>query len=148
MKSLQLFRIIFSLPLLIIGIVMLVLAGVQISHRNAWVRTTAVITSITEKREPDGDLIHTVTVTYQTEDGDEYTDLLGYYQSDYREGMTVDVCYDPEQPDKVMTGGNGIIYLFGGLGAVSLFSALFVWFLVGFVGKKLLNAYDQAAMRY
>ena len=117
-------------------------------HRNAWVRTTAVITSITEKREPDGDVTHAVTVTYQTEDGQEYTDLLGYYQTGYQEGMTVDVCYDPEQPEKVMTGGNGIIYLLGGFGAVSLFSAFFVWFVVGFVGKKLLNAYDQAAMRY
>lgn len=142
------FRILFCLPLFIMGIVLLVLAGVQISHRNAWVRTTAVITSVTERHEPDGDISHEVTVSYQTEDGKEYTDVLGYYQTGYQEGVTVDVCYDPEQPEKVISGGKGPIILFGGFGAGSLFAAVFMWFLIGFVSKKLITAYDRSATQY
>ncbi len=67
-------------------------------------KTTATILSI--KVDPDStseDDSYIVTANY-TVDGKEYTNVLNTYSPSYKVGKTVEVRYDPADPNKVTSG--------------------------------------------
>ena len=81
-----------------------------------YVDGTATIISIEEDPDyipdPDtsGDAQYIVTVKY-TVDGKEYTRKLDSYSPSYKVGGTVDIKYDPKNPEKISSGFGFGIYL-------------------------------------
>ena len=53
---------------------------------------------------------HTVTVEY-TVDGTRYTEVLDYYSYNFKEGKTVDILYNPNNPSDIHGGQGFMIYL-------------------------------------
>lgn len=74
---------------------------------KGFVKTTATIVSIVElpSSSPDDSPDFDVTVKY-TADGKEYTEKLGSYSPSYKEGKTIDILYNPDNPSQI-TGGKG-----------------------------------------
>ena len=136
----SLFRILFCVSFLIEGCVMLVVTVSQVKHRKEWVRAEGVIRAIETHYDAEGDVQHTVIVDYQTEDGEPYTETLGYYQSGFQEGMRIGICYDPDDPSSVTTSGHGSEIFTGIASGVCLLIAVFTWLLIGHVQKKVIAA--------
>ncbi|MBQ6519729.1 MAG: DUF3592 domain-containing protein [Anaerolineaceae bacterium] len=85
-------------------------AGIYLTffHSAGFVPTKAVIVSITEDPDAfaDDSPSYIVTVNY-TADGSAYTSRLDSYSPGFKEGKTIDVFYDPNDPS-VVHGGSGI----------------------------------------
>lgn len=122
-----LFGIIFG----VVGVVMLCIIIGQLIKWNDFKKTAlpaeAVITNIETvvTRDSDGDRTtkHYVDIEYYA-DGKTYSGPLGYYSSGMREGDTITVYYDPDNPGYTMSkpylmcGIMSIFLLvFGGIGA-------------------------------
>jgi len=69
-------------------------------HSRGFVGTAARIVSVRESFDSDGDWIYYPTVEY-TVDGKTYRGELDVGSSSYREGDTIRVLYDPENPTVV-----------------------------------------------
>ena len=70
----------------------------------------------------DDDTDHTVTVRFETEDGEEITGELDAYQSGFYVGKTVPVLYLPDDPQKFTYEKNGLLLplILGGAGVLLL----------------------------
>ena len=87
-------------------------------------KTTATIISIEKDLESTDDDSYIVTARY-TVDGKEYTNVLNSYSPSYKEGSTVEVRYDPANPNKITSGyGIGIYAMV--VGAVILLTIVFL----------------------
>lgn len=87
-------------------------------------KTTATIVSIEEDQESGSEDSYIVTAKY-TVDGVEYTKVLDSYSPSYEEGGTVEIRYDPADPNKITSGyGIGIYAMV--VGAVILLMAGFL----------------------
>ncbi|MDO4418091.1 MAG: DUF3592 domain-containing protein [Eubacteriales bacterium] len=88
----------------IVMAVICIIAGVYLTffHSAGYVKTEATVVSIVE--EPGGggsdDSDYIVTVGY-TVDGQSYQSVLDSYSPSYREGKTIDVLYNPDDPSVV-----------------------------------------------
>lgn len=99
--------------------VLLIITGIwlQFFYSRGFVRTTAIIVSIQEEGyDSDNDeMLYSAVVEY-TVGGVTYTEKLDTHSSSYREGKTVKVLYDPENPSVVHDGdGMGLYILIGGI---------------------------------
>ena len=119
---------------LIIGIVLIGIACVTYSRQKNWVRAEAVIQSVQIRKNSDDSKEYTVIVSYQTEDGVSCREELDYYDTSYREGMKIPVCYDPDEPSKVVAGSRSVPVTTGAAGAAALAISAGLWF---YLGKKL-----------
>jgi len=88
-------------------------------------KTTATIISIEKDQEsPSDDDSYIVTARYAV-DGKEYTNVLNSYSPSYKEGGTVEVLYDPNDPTRITSGyGIGIYAMV--VGAVILLMIAFL----------------------
>ena len=79
-------------------------------------KTTAMIVEITTSGSGE-DKKHLVEVEYHINDV-EYSNFIGYYHSDMREGQIVPIIYLPNIPDKIIYGENVYIlfWMFFGVG--------------------------------
>ena len=108
---------------LLIGSVFLFLDNMR--FMDAAKETTATITDIYTSRDSDGDTSHTVYVKY-TVKGNEYEGKLNYYSSGMREGKSVKVFYNPDDPEDFRGGGSSIAsYILAGMGLI--------FFMIGFI---------------
>lgn len=106
--------------LMFIGIVVIfagfIASGIINKFEETALPTYAIITEIAE----DGNFLkdNTVSIKYSVH-GEVYDGELGYYEEDMVKGQTVNILYDPEDPEKVRPaeGPNTAkkIYIFGGL---------------------------------
>lgn len=103
----------FIFPSIFIAIGLLIIAlaiflNIQNSKfmENA-IETTAEITQITTSRDSDGDTTHSVQVIFYI-DGKEYEGNLGYYSSDMYKGKTVNIYYDPQNPNNFKSASSNI----------------------------------------
>lgn len=114
----------------VVGIVMIIVAVVVQLNSNKFFKTAkeaqATIEYIDTYSEYDRtddrmETRHDVYVSYETEDGDYYSnEKLGYYTSSMKEGQAITIYYDPEKPTDIRTkaGIKLLVYVFGGLGCV------------------------------
>ena len=88
------------------------------------VKTTATIKEIQkeEVRETNLDgyletrIIYTTFVTFKTEDGAVLTQKLGYYESSMKEGDSVEIFYNPDNPSEItVSKASKLFLLFGGI---------------------------------
>ncbi len=111
----------FALVMAVIAIV----AGVYLTffHSAGFVKTQATIVSIVEepKMFESDDTTYTVTVEYVA-DGARYTSTLDSYSPSYKEGKTINVLYDPQNPSVVHGGsmGFGIYAMVIGVAIIAL----------------------------
>lgn len=113
-----------------IGIIMLVVSFVVNTNNkkffNTAVMTEATIEYIDEYRDYNRTTgkyrtEHDVYIGYQTVDGAFYGDVkLGYYKNGMREGQTLTVYYDPQDPMdvRVKVGTRLVVWITGGIGAL------------------------------
>lgn len=114
-------EILFFLIFAIVGIGLFVrgvfdlISGVRFEETAK--ETTATITTITSDMTPGGDAEYNAYVDYQVE-GKWYRDVcLHYYTSSMREGETITLLYDPENPENIRTREGDIlscVFLLGG----------------------------------
>ena len=79
-----------------------------VHYRGEGVHADAEIVDI-ETTYFDDDTDHTVTVRFETEDGEEITGELDAYQSGFYVGKTVPVLYLPDDPQKFTYEKNGLL---------------------------------------
>lgn len=77
---------------------------------RGFVQTTATIVSVEEVPGEVDDTDYVVTVEYDV-DGTHYTEKLDSYSPSYKEGKTVNILYDPENPSVIHSGGWMGIYM-------------------------------------
>ena len=88
-------------------------------------KTTATITSIEKDQESISDDDSYIVTARYTVDGQEYTGVLNSYSPSYKEGGTVEIRYDPKDPNKITSGfGIGIYAMV--LGAAILLMIVFL----------------------
>ena len=84
--------------------VLCILVGAYLSlfHSAGFVKTTAAIVSLTENPKvfDKDETTYTVTVEYDV-DGTRYRSVLDSYSSSYKEGKSISVLYDPNDPTVV-----------------------------------------------
>ena len=92
-----------------------------VHYRGEGVHADAEIVDI-ETTYFDDDTDHTVTVRFETEDGEEITGELDAYQSGFYVGKTVPVLYLPDDPQKFTYEKNGLLLplILGGAGVLLL----------------------------
>ncbi|MGN0401279.1 MAG: DUF3592 domain-containing protein [Acetatifactor sp.] len=91
--------------------------------------TTATISEIRTSTDSDGDIHHSVYVTYKV-NGDTYKDRpLNFYSSGMYEGKKMTILYDPNNPNRIGSASNNIFttallmgmgLIFGSVGAIPL----------------------------
>ena len=68
--------------------------------------------------DSDGNYItrydYTVMITYKTEDGTILTSRLGYYDSSMKQGDSIEIFYNPDNPAEIRTGDTSTFPLFFG----------------------------------
>ena len=85
---------------------------------SGYQKTTATIVSMEKDQESGEEDSYIVTATY-TVDGTEYTNVLDSYSPSYEVGGTVEIRYNPADPNKI-TSGYGLGIYFMVVGAVIL----------------------------
>lgn len=114
-----------AILVIVVGVLFLavsVFAWVRTVHyRGEGVHADAEIVDI-ETTYFDDDTDHTVTVRFETEDGEEITGELDAYQSGFYVGKTVPVLYLPDDPQKFTYEKNGLLLplILGGAGVLLL----------------------------
>lgn len=88
-------------------------------------KTTATIISIEKDPESASDDNSYIVTARYTAGGKEYTNVLDSYSPSYKEGGTVEVRYDPADPNKI-TSGYGIGVYAMAVGAVILLAIIFL----------------------
>ncbi len=119
MKIIKIIKNIGLIYMLLMGIVMIIAGIITASHQKKWVKADAVISSVTYEYDSDGDKDYTVLVDYQTEDGVSYRRInLGNHESNYREGMQIGICFNPDDPTNIVVNSKSVPrswFLSGGL---------------------------------
>ncbi|MDE7222166.1 MAG: DUF3592 domain-containing protein [Acetatifactor sp.] len=112
-----------SLPLLVFVIFALIGCGMLIGgfivlknslqFRETAVEVTGTITGITSHQNSDGDVRHTVQVSYSY-NGQEFSSVpLGYYSSSMYKGKDIILLVDPEDPGHMLSkSGDAFAYIF------------------------------------
>ena len=127
-QDLQTFRMILSGFFLIAGIVLAVVTPVIRKRRRTWPKAEAEISSISHGEDPDQ---VTVYVTYETNEGIPYTTALGYYQSTFKVGQKIPICYDPQNPQHVVADTDALVALTVCLSVLFLFVGVILWLVMG-----------------
>ncbi|MBP3896541.1 MAG: DUF3592 domain-containing protein [Mogibacterium sp.] len=104
-----------------------------------YMKTTATIVSIEEDQESGEDDSYIVTARY-TVDGKEYSNVLDSYSPSYEVGGTVEVRYDPADPDKITSGY--------GIGIYSMIVGAAILLITGFVTLKQKKSVSQLKEDY
>ena len=107
------------------GIVSIVLGVIRLGHQKTWIKTEAVITQLEYSDgvgvDDSGDW--TVLVAYDAE-GTHYEAELDEYSSFFREGQSVMVRYNPENPAQITANGTAILIVVIVGGILLLFGAV------------------------
>lgn len=91
-----------AVMLISLGILAGVIAGVTASRQNSYSPVRAEITRIdSEYVFSDNRYDYTVYVRYNV-DGQEYDEVLGYYDDSLSEGKVIDILYNPENPAQIV----------------------------------------------
>ena len=107
----KLLAVVIAVILIVVGI------WVQFFYSKGFVRTDATILSTQEEGyDSDNDeMLYSAVVQY-TVGGVAYTAELGTHSSSYREGQSIEVLYDPENPSVIHAAGwMGIYFIVCGL---------------------------------
>ena len=104
-----------------------------------YLKTTATIVSIEEDQESGEDDSYIVTAKY-TVDGTEYTNVLDSYSPSYKVGGTVEVRYDPSDPNKITSGF--------GIGLYSMIVGGVILLITVFLSLKQKNSVSQLKEDY
>jgi len=104
-----------------------------------YMKTTATIVSIEEDQESGDDDSYIVTAKY-TVDGTEYTNVLDSYSPTYKVGGTVEVRYDPADPNKITSGY--------GIGIYSMVVGAAILLITGFLTVKQKKSVSQLKEDY
>ncbi|MBQ3291104.1 MAG: DUF3592 domain-containing protein [Mogibacterium sp.] len=99
-----------------------------------YLKTTATIVSIEEDLESGEEDSYIVTVRYTVGDK-EYTNVLDSYSPSYEAGGTVEIRYDPADPNKITSGF--------GIGIYAMIVGAAILLIVGFVSLKDKNSVRQ-----
>ena len=118
--------IIASIIFAIIGIGMVIAAIVLATNEQKFISTATkvpgTVTSFVTDTDSKGKISYKPVVDFTTTDGRQFTYTSGISSSPaaYSVGETVDIYYDPANPQNVVIGGQtGLIYLIiGGMGAL------------------------------
>lgn len=131
---------IISLIFIFCGVIMLC-GGIYFALSNAKfsknaLTTTGIISNIEIREDHDGDIHHSVYVSYRV-DNIDYTDIsLGYYTSGMYEGDAITLYYDPSNPTCVKTKAGAMFetMLLFGMGVV--FAAIGSIFMIPVIRHK------------
>jgi len=104
--------LLFAVAFGAIAVLCLVIMGNEAKFRETAVETEAVITKINtyRKNNTDGEYYHDVYVKY-TVDGDVYESRLNYWNSGMREGGTVKIYYDPDEPNVIVSDSTTLLLI-------------------------------------
>lgn len=130
---------IFSGIFMIVGVALLIggILSMTFSRhfRESAEEIAAVITDIRSYRNSDGEERHSVYVEY-TYGGRRYEDIkLSYYSSSMREGDTITLLCDPDNPEHVEAGA-GLTLLYVILTSMGILFVVISVFPLAFVTKK------------
>lgn len=111
------------LSTILLGIVFLgfsIFIGVS-GNNTEYIQITGTVAEIEEYYDFDGELQHTVFVDYEV-DGQKYEHTqYGSYSSSMKVGDTVNIFYNPEEPEHIQAEGfKTIPYVIGGAGVVAI----------------------------
>ena len=112
----------YTLPLIVVaaGVITLLIGISNVNKSQTYSKTTAEIIKITSEYDAASESIHTNVFVRYTVDGREYDSELGSYRRSFREGMTIEIFYDPDNPVDVMATDGFSIYGIFGISALSL----------------------------
>lgn len=100
----QIKRILFPIGVLVIGIIVIVVGFSEKSHAKTYTPVSAVVSQVDVTTTFDEDNTpteeHTVYVKY-TVNGKEYNEILSGSSNSMKEGDTLTVRYNPENPSEV-----------------------------------------------
>ena len=105
------------LPLVFIiaGIIVIVFSIHGLHQQDEFSPAKGVIKDIQEYVETDSDggttTTYEVTVDY-TINGKSYTSVMGDYENGYEVGKEIDILYDPQDPNVIVSKGKGPYYYF------------------------------------
>ena len=121
----------------IVGVIIIIVAFTSLNQQNNFEPTTGVIKDIQEFEELDADGDRTysyeVTVDYKV-DGKAYTSVMNDYKNGFEVGKEIDILYDPDDPNVIVSKGKGhVIYLFA-IGALAIVIGV-ITFLRGLAGR-------------
>ncbi len=120
----------FPLALVIIGIIVIVFSIHSLNRQDDFLPAKGVIQDIQEYEEIDTDggtdSTYEVTVEY-TVDGKTYTSVMGDYENGYEVGKEIDILYDPQDPNVIVSKGKGPFYYFIGAGVFVILVGLFTF---------------------
>lgn len=102
---------------LVLALIAIAVGVYSLFQTRGFQKTTATIVSIETTWNFDEEE-HTVTVEY-TVDGTRYTEVLDYYSGNFKEGKTVDILYNPNNPSEIH-GGHGVMIYLIALGVVMI----------------------------
>lgn len=126
---------------MLVGIGMLIGGGFWLVRDINFIKQADVvqaeITRITERRDSDGDISHTVYVQYEY-NGESFSERLSEYSSSMYEGKSIELYIDPQEPSKVryakMAYFGAIVFL--GMGGIFSVVGFFVMLAYGRSKKK------------
>lgn len=116
-------RIMIILPVVFILVGLLVIfIAVFLKIQNSKFMKTAIkadaeITKITTSRDSDGDIRHSVDIIFYV-NGKPYGGNLGEYNSNMYEGKTIDLYYNPQNPNDYRTNSNIVTFIMIPIGVI------------------------------
>lgn len=99
----------FFLVFAFVGITLIIssfkIGKVASSFMETAKETTGTIVMIADNVNNDGEVYHNVVVEYKVK-GRTYKEKSNYYSSSMREGQSIKIYYDPDNPRNIQTGGD------------------------------------------
>lgn len=129
--DLHIFRIFLSGFFMIAGIALTAITPVIQKRRRTWPKAEAEISEIRETVGMDNERQHQVIVTYETADGVPFTTTLGFYQTGYQVGKKLRICYDPQDPKKIVADSDALPALTIGMGIFFIVISVVIWIMGG-----------------
>lgn len=118
------------LAIVVMGIIAIVFSIHGLHQQDDFLPAKGVIQDIQEYVETDSDGVtnttYEVTVDY-TIDGKSYTSVMGDFENGYEVGKEIDILYDPQDPNVIVSKGKGPFYYFIGAGIFAILVGLFTF---------------------
>ncbi|MBQ7522805.1 MAG: DUF3592 domain-containing protein [Clostridia bacterium] len=121
-------QVIIPIIILVAGVVFLILGIGNVQKRNDYPTTTAVITKIeTHEAINEDDSSDTDVYVEYMVNGKKYSNELGEYVASFTEGATIEIYYNPQNPDEIFSASMvfPIVFIVAG-GIMCLISVFFV----------------------
>lgn len=121
-------NLLLSVALILLGVIAIVVGISQNLKRNAYLSANATITKIEwTAGVGDDDDTYEVTVRYAV-DGKEYTEKLGYHEDGMKEGQTIEIRYNPENPADIVEASSTFSTVMFIVGPIAILLGLFLGF--------------------